>query len=57
MGQGIYGSKLLDKAIRYHDPNDSLRSFKSDFTVIMELLSGDKRISQINIDRPSSTFK
>ncbi|MDX1760200.1 MAG: hypothetical protein R3306_11245 [Arenibacter algicola] len=57
MGQGIYGSKLLDKAIRYHDPNDSLRSFKSDFIVIMELPSGDKRISQINIDRPSPTFK
>ncbi|WP_345968632.1 DUF6503 family protein [Arenibacter algicola] len=53
----ITGSKLLDKAIRYYDPNDSLRSFKSDFTVIMELPSGDKRISQINIDRPSSTFK
>lgn len=57
LGQGIYGSKLLDKAIRYHDPNDSLRSFKSDFIVIMELPSGDKRISQINIDRPSPTFK
>ena len=57
LGQGISGSELLDKAIQYHDPNNNWYSFKSDFTVIMESPKGDKRISQINIDLPASSFK
>ncbi|RAJ14324.1 DUF6503 family protein [Arenibacter echinorum] len=57
LGQEISGSELLDKAIQYHDPNDNWHSFKSDFTVIMESPKGDKRISQLNIDLPASTFK
>jgi len=57
LGQGVTGSELLEKAIAYHDPNNQWNSFVGNFKVTMESPNGDKRISLIAMDMPSSHFE
>lgn len=54
--QELTGSELLEKAIKYHDPNGNWNSFKGDLVVSMTRPNKDKRVSEIHIDIPASSF-
>ena len=57
VAQDITGRQLLERSIKYHDPNNSWKSFKGDFTVTMESPKGDKRISEISLSLLQQYFK
>jgi len=57
IGQNMTGQELLEKAIAHHDPDGHWNSFNGDFTITSESPKGDKKISQITINLPSSYFK
>jgi len=55
--QLLSGHELLDKAISYHDPNDSWSSFKGNLGVTMSTPDGKERVSAIEIDLPREYFQ
>ncbi|MFS4492968.1 DUF6503 family protein [Maribacter sp. 2308TA10-17] len=55
--QELTGSQLLQKAIEYHDPNDSWSSFKGNLGVTMSTPDGKERVSDIIINLPKEYFQ
>lgn len=55
--QEINGSELLDRAIKYHDPQDQWRSFRGSFVVSMESPNRPVRKSAIILDLLRSSFR
>ncbi len=54
--QQISGSELLNKAIKYHDPNNNWETFNASFNVIMETPNNSNRNSKIVINLPEEHF-
>lgn len=54
--QEISGSELLEKAIKYHDPNNNWLSFNGIFNVTMETPNNLNRITKIVINLPKEHF-
>ena len=55
-GQKLTGKQLLEKAIKYHDPNGNWENFKGTLWVTMETPKSPKRVSEIKIDLPNQLF-
>ncbi len=55
--QEITGKKLLEKAIKFHDPNGNWGSFKGKLNITMEFPSRAKRISEVLINLPNQHFE
>ncbi|WP_418603624.1 DUF6503 family protein [Hwangdonia sp.] len=55
-GQQIKGSELLDKAIKYHDPQHKWKTFNGTFHVTMETPNSSNRNSKISINLPEEHF-
>lgn len=56
-GQELTGDQLLNKAIAYHDPNNSWTSFDGEFVVTMSTPDAKKRISAIQLNLPKEYFQ
>ncbi len=54
--QEITGKQLLEKAIKFHDPNGNWKSFKGTFFVTMKTPKNPNRNSEISIDLPKQRF-
>lgn len=54
--QELSAVQLLEKAINYHDPNNSWNSFKGALSVTMQTPNSEDRISDIIIDLPKAYF-
>lgn len=54
--QEIKGPELLEKAIKYHDPDGNWETFKGTFFITMETPNKPKRESEITIDIPNEYF-
>jgi hypothetical protein len=54
--QEITGKELLEKAIKFHDPNGNWETFKGKLFVTMETPKRPKRVSEINIDLVNQFF-
>ncbi|MBL4642612.1 MAG: hypothetical protein JKY44_03365 [Flavobacteriaceae bacterium] len=54
--QEITGKQLLEKAIKFHDPNGNWESFKGTFFVTMKTPEESNRVSEITIDLPKQRF-
>lgn len=54
--QPLTGPKLLEKSIRYHDPNGNWEHFKGEFTVTMKSAKGSDRVSNIFMDFDRQAF-
>ena len=54
--QEITGRQLLEKAIKFHDPNGNWESFKGTFFVTMKTPEKPNRNSEITIDLPKQRF-
>ena len=54
--QELTGDQLLEKAIKYHDPNGKWESFKGTLLVTMETPKSPKREREIHIDLPNQFF-
>lgn len=54
--QNITGPELLNKAIKYHDPNGNWNSFNDTLLITMESPKSSKRVSNIVINLPKSYF-
>lgn len=54
--QTITGPELLEKAIKYHDPNGKWETFKGTLHITMETPKKSKRDSEIKIDLPNQYF-
>lgn len=52
----LTGQALLDKAIEYHDPNNTWSTFNATFKVRMETPNSSDRLSTISIDLPEDVF-
>ncbi|WP_343487082.1 DUF6503 family protein [Allomuricauda sp. d1] len=50
------GSKLLEKAIEFHDPNGNWKSFNGHFRVTMQTPNSSDRISDIYLNLPEQLF-
>ena len=55
--QNIASQELLDKAIRYHDPNGAWNTFDSHLNVTMETTTNSNRNSEVYINIPKETFQ
>lgn len=55
--QNLSGQKLLDNAIKYHDPNNQWNTFKGEFDIEMDMPEKSKRVSHITINLPEAYFK
>tara|TARA_R110000868_G_scaffold96956_2_gene266794 strand:+ start:244 stop:972 length:729 start_codon:yes stop_codon:yes gene_type:complete len=55
--QELNGVQLLEKAIKYHDPNGSWSSFNDDLLITMESPEKPNRDSEIFIDIPNEYFR
>jgi len=55
--QELTGEQLLEKAIRYHDPNGNWNSFKGKLFVTMEAPEANDRVSEISMNLPAESFK
>ena len=55
-GQKITGKQLLEKAIKFHDPNGNWKTFKGQLFVTMETPNRPHRVSEINIDLVDQLF-
>lgn len=53
----ITGSKLLEKAIDYHDPDRQWQYFSGVFEIELEMPDKTTRISKFSLDLPNSFFK
>jgi len=56
VAQELTGNQLLEKAIKYHDPNGKWESFKGTLLVTMETPKNPKRESEVHIDLPNQFF-
>lgn len=56
-GQELTGSELLEKAISYHDPNNSWDSFKGNLSIIMSTPDKKERVSDIVLNLPDEYFQ
>ena len=54
--QEITGNELLEKAIKFHDPNGNWKTFKGTLWVTMETPNKPNRNSEIKIDIPQEFF-
>jgi len=54
--QKLNADALLNKTIKYHDPNSLWNEFKASFFVTMESAEGSLRKSKINLDLKHSFF-
>ncbi|WP_299714014.1 DUF6503 family protein [uncultured Tenacibaculum sp.] len=54
--QNISGKELLEKAIKYHDPNGNWETFKGTLNVTMTTPNNPKRDSKIEINLPNQFF-
>ena len=54
--QKLSGKQLLEKAIQYHDPNESWESFNGTLFVTMEIPKNPNRDSEIRINLPEEYF-
>ncbi|WP_034045934.1 DUF6503 family protein [Wocania ichthyoenteri] len=54
--QQITGLDLLDKSIKYHDPNNSWKTFNDTLSVAMETPNNSNRNSKIIINLPEEQF-
>lgn len=54
--QEITGKQLLEKAIKFHDPNGNWEAFKGTFFVTMKTPEKPNRVSEITIDLPKQLF-
>ncbi|MEE9408170.1 MAG: DUF6503 family protein [Polaribacter sp.] len=54
--QNITGDELLEKAIKFHDPNGNWETFKGELFVTMETPKRSPRKSKININLPEQYF-
>ena len=54
--QTIKGTDLLDKAIKYHDPNNNWETFKGTLNVTMKTPKNKERSSKITINLPEEYF-
>lgn len=54
--QEITGKELLERAIKFHDPNNNWSTFKGTLFVTMETPNRPKRESKITIDLPKEYF-
>ncbi len=57
LAQELTGEQLLDKAISYHDPNNSWDSFNGHLNIIMTTADGKERRSSIVINLPKEYFQ
>ncbi len=57
VAQDISGALLLEKAIKYHDPNHQWNTFNAEFDIVMDMPKNSKRISHIHINLPDEYFK
>ncbi len=57
VGQDLSGPELLEKAIKYHDPNDTWRSFQGKFSITMKTPNSSDRVSDVVVDLPNQYFK
>lgn len=55
--QNLSGAALLDKAIKYHDPDNNWPTFNSQLKVTMHIPNRSSRISDITINLPQEYFK
>ncbi len=49
--------ELLEKSIKFHDPDNKWESFKGTLSIIMETPNSPKRDSKITIDLPNEYFQ
>lgn len=56
VAQAITGAELLEKAIRFHDPQEKWKTFKGTLWVTMETPNAPNRDSEIKIDLPNGYF-
>lgn len=56
-GQELTGSQLLEKAISYHDSNNSWNSFKGNLGITMSTPDGKERVSDIVLNLPMEYFQ
>ena len=54
--QEISGNELLDKAIKYHDPNGNWNSFNGSLTVTMKTPNKPNRVTELRINLPEEYF-
>lgn len=54
--QNLKAEDILNKSIKYHDPEGNWQAFKAQFTVEMTTPNASKRISNIRIDLPNEHF-
>lgn len=54
--QQLTGKQLLEKAIKYHDPNGNWETFKGTLWVTMKTPNRPNRDSEIKIDLPNQYF-
>jgi len=54
--QQLTGEQLLEKAIKFHDPNGTWETFKGAFFVTMKTPGKPNRVSEIAIDLPKQLF-
>ena len=54
--QNISANQLLEKVIKYHDPDGNWERFNETFTVVMTTPNAPKRTSVISINLPSEYF-
>jgi len=54
--QELTGKQLLDKAIKYHDPNKSWPTFQGRLSITMSMPDGGERVSDVVIKLPQEYF-
>lgn len=54
--QQLTGIELLERSIKFHDPNNNWATFKGTLVVTMETPKRPKRVSEITIDLPNEYF-
>ncbi|MCI2229230.1 DUF6503 family protein [Polaribacter sp. MSW13] len=54
--QEITGDELLEKTIKFHDPNNNWPTFKGELFVTMETPKNGDRVSKISINLPQEYF-
>jgi hypothetical protein len=56
-GQGLTGPQLLDKSIKYHDPQGNWDTFKGQLFITMKTPDSGDRLSKLTIDLPNQYFR
>ncbi|WP_298756341.1 DUF6503 family protein [uncultured Psychroserpens sp.] len=56
IAQDLSGKELLEKAIRYHDPNQNWNTFNGELHISMETPNNSNRDSKIVINLPKTYF-